>query len=80
MKVKFVQKAEPGTLFHPGMMSAQIGKTVPVRQTEGTAKVVDAVVSEDGSEVELTLELSDGLITPSPSAASFSIAPTEDQS
>lgn len=78
MKVKFVQRAEAGSVFDSGMMSTQIGKTVPVRQTEGTAKVMDAVVSEDGSEVELTLDLSDGLITPGPSAASFSIAPTED--
>lgn len=78
MKVKFVQKAEPGTLFHPGIMASQVGKTVPVRSSEGTAKVVDAVVSEDGSEVELTLELSEGLITPDQSAGLFSIAPTED--
>lgn len=78
MKVKFVQKAEPGTVFHPGMMASQVGKTVPVRSSEGTAKVVGAVVSEDGSEVELTLELSDGLITPGPAAGPFSIASTED--
>lgn len=78
MKVKFVQKAPPGVVFDPGMMAAQVGKTVPVRSSEGTAKVVGAVVSEDGSEVELTLELSEGLITPAKSAGSFSIAPTED--
>jgi hypothetical protein len=64
MRAKFSQKAADGMVFSPDLFAAQIGREVPITGTEMTAKIMDAVVSEDGSEVVLTLELPDDFPAP----------------
>ena len=59
MKAKFVQHAPPGSVFSPDLFAEQIGREVPIAGTGMSTKITDAVVSEDGSEVELTVELPD---------------------
>jgi hypothetical protein len=62
-KVKFVQPAPPGEMFAPDVFASQIGKTVPLTlegdPAERDCVVVGAAVSEDGTSVELTLEVDD---------------------
>lgn len=67
--VEVVQEAPEHHTFAPDVFSSQIGKVVPLK-VEGrqidNCKVVAAVVSEDGSSVNLTLEVPDGLFPAPP--------------
>jgi hypothetical protein len=61
--IKYVQPAAPGEMFAPDAFASQIGKTLPLSlegdPTERDCKLVGATVSEDGTSVELTLEVDD---------------------
>jgi hypothetical protein len=56
----FTQHAPRGSTFQPGAFDANIGRQVPFHspgEPDQLATVVAAAVAEDGSKVELTLEL-----------------------
>jgi hypothetical protein len=60
MKVQTRQYADPGTIFAPGVYDRSIGKRVPSRigeQEAGTATLLEAEVSDDGTYVLLTLDV-----------------------
>jgi hypothetical protein len=70
-------KAGPNTRYARGAYNRQVGSTTRVklpgsREVEGVIR--SAVVSEDGSEVEVTVEVPDGTLPP-PSLKGHSIAP-----
>jgi hypothetical protein len=64
--MKHTLPADPGTQFTPTAFDGQVGKTVPMNvhghPVEGGCKIVGALVSEDRSSVELTLEVPDGTL------------------
>lgn len=77
--IKYVQSADPGQSFAPDAFDSQVGKTAPMniggRPVEGGCKVVGADVSENGSSMELTLEVPDGVLPQgSVTPGDFSIA------
>ena len=55
-----IHPAPEGEQWAPGSWDATVGNTIPVRglgPDEVTGRIVAAVVAEDGSSVELTLEV-----------------------
>ena len=69
-------KAGPDTRYAPGAFSAAIGTPTRVKlpgggEAEGIIRA--AVVNEDGSEAEITVEVPDGTL-PSPPLKGYSIA------
>jgi hypothetical protein len=59
-KLTFRQRAEPGTRFAPDAFESQLGKEIPLlinSHQNGVAHLLAAKVSEDGTEVELTIEV-----------------------
>lgn len=60
MRITVREHAEQNTRFAPGCFSSQVGKTMPLNVEgipAGRATLVTAKVSDDGSSVELTLEI-----------------------
>lgn len=76
-RVAFTQPADPGTTFAPDVFESQIGRTVPMniegREIEEGCKILAAQVSDDGTSVELTVDVPDGSL-PQTGSVSFSIA------
>jgi hypothetical protein len=71
-------KARPDEIYGAGAFDRTIGTTTRVklargRETEGIIRRV--VVSEDGSEAEITVEVPDGTL-PAPPLSGYSIAGT----
>lgn len=60
-RMQYTQPAPPGGVFAADAFEAQIGRTVPLTlggsSLERDCEIVDAVVSEDGSSVMLTVEV-----------------------
>jgi hypothetical protein len=59
-KLTFWQRAAPGERFAPDAFEAQLGKEIKLlveSQHAGVARLLAAKVSEDGTVVELTIEV-----------------------
>jgi len=59
---KFVERAGEHTVFAPRSWDRQVGKVIPIRLPDGSSRrgeLLAAKVSADGSEVELTVSVSD---------------------
>jgi hypothetical protein len=59
-KLTFWQRATPGERFAPDAFEAQLGKEIKLlveSQHAGVARLLAAKVSEDGTAVELTIEV-----------------------
>lgn len=61
--MSFRQRADADTIYAPDAFDSQIGKTVPVRVLNRpmSAIIVAATVSEDGTEVEMTIDTSEDI-------------------
>ncbi len=61
MKLTFRQTAAAGERFTPDAWAGNIGKSIEIAHTNGStpATLVDAKVSDDGTSVELTLEVTE---------------------
>jgi hypothetical protein len=61
MQLVIHQPAKPGTVFAPDAFERQVGRTVPFKvgdEVVGEARIVSVVVSDDGTDAEITLEAS----------------------
>ena len=80
-KFTFRQYASSGTSFAPGCFDSQVGTMIPFRTADRTydGKILQAEISEDGSYVELSLEVPREALPSMSLALGLSIEEAEDQ-
>lgn len=67
-RMRYTRPAPSGQIFAPDSFASQVGKTVPLTlegsPLERDCRVVEAVVSESGTSVELTVDVDADIFPP----------------